>query len=493
MVNIVQTTVESKTLAAGTHKYGFGGEVPASELWTGDELAALLGVTQGFAQNTNEPYLKWFVDGKVILKSKKPFRHSISWNHLNEKGLVYGGKIIQDKYGNWYKVRLMKGALTDPSPSSASDQGAKYSEWNKLMLPIHEQAKNKNWNYPNNVEPEIPSDWNIEYTDKDLNINLYTPRTQWCQEVRAEDPSKRIDRGHAGISHCGGQSVSVSSSSYGWSPVLELIEKPINILQEVTQHLSAEVFLSEGLNKIEGWNELHEHNGEIICLTDFFGDDVEVLVYEEEPDEDNPLQLEFEANYSPIDEAGDNLELLVPEDLEELQVEGMTNQPVYAVSKEMDKSILYNMSDPYIMGNGKVKISVSQDKLNWTNEILVKDISLDWIDALPNKLFIKLSFENCKHCFVGYLSILDWEMFADEPIVQNDITSVVQNFYSGAYDIPNHKIEASFNDGVNWVTVYENKINQIAASAIQTGKLRLRITGTKNQTLYPFSFSWTEK
>lgn len=266
-----------------------------------------------------------------------------------------------------------------------------------------------------------------------------------------------------------------------------------NILEEITQPLSEEVFLSEGLNEIEGWNELHKHNGEVICLTDFFGDDVEVLVYEEEPDEINPLQLEFEVNYSPIDEAGDNLELLVPEHLEELQVEGMITQPVYAVSKEMDKSILYNMSDPYIMGNGKAKISVSQDKLNWTNEILVKDISLDWIDALPNKLFIKLTFENCKHCFVGYLSLLDWQMFADEPIVQNDITSVVQNFYSGAYDIPNHKIEASFNDGANWVTVYENKINQIATSAIQTGKLRLRITGTKNQTLYPFSFSWTEK
>lgn len=233
MANIFTTTVRSKDLAAGTYEYGFGGEVPASELWTGDELATLLGVTGGTAQHSNEPYLKWFVDGKVILKSKKPIRHSVTWTYLNAKGVIYGNKIIEDKYGNQYKVRLMKGALTDPSQNSASDRGAKYSEWNKLMLPIHEQAANKNWKYPAYVEPEIPSDWNINYTDKDLvtgssgGYGYY----HWCQETPAADPSDRVIRGYNGVSNASWNLASNTTLAYGWSPVLELIEKPKLLLR----------------------------------------------------------------------------------------------------------------------------------------------------------------------------------------------------------------------------------------------------------------------
>lgn len=233
MANIFQTTVESRDLAAGTHKYGFGGEVPASELWTGTELASLLGITEGTAQNINEPYLKWFVDGKVILKSKKPIRHTISWNHLNEKGLVYGDKIIEDKYGNQYKVRLMRGALTDPSKDNDPDRGAKYSEWNRLMLPIHEQAANKTWSNPQFVEPEIPSDWNINYTDNDLFTisSAGNGSYNWCQERPAPASTGRVARGYYGVSRATWFVGSYAYSHLGWSPVLELIQKPKLLLR----------------------------------------------------------------------------------------------------------------------------------------------------------------------------------------------------------------------------------------------------------------------
>lgn len=238
MANIFQTTVKSKDLAAGTHQYGFGGEVPASELWTGTELASLLGVTQGSAQNTNEPYLKWFVDGKVILKSKKPFRSYISWNHLNQKDLVYGNKTIEDKYGNQYKVRLMKGALTDPSQSSASDRGTKGSEWNKLMLPIHQQAANKNWAYPANVESEIPANWNINYTDNDLVTHSSggNGSGHLCQEAPATSPSSCVYRGYLGVSHPSWIGASETILYSGWSPVLELINFKITPHKLLLRH-----------------------------------------------------------------------------------------------------------------------------------------------------------------------------------------------------------------------------------------------------------------
>lgn len=411
-----------------------------------------------------------------LLKNKKELKYKVYENLYDSK--IKGANGWWNMVNAWSKDNLSDGDLT-----YTSNGAGYYSSAIMYSATPYENVFGRFY-----ISSEIEPDEFVFYVGGPEGRNPYYFKIFKSPDDNPERLKTRSDSGLQLI-----KQIDMSPNMLSVRPIQFKARKSLNTLQEITEPLSEEVFLSEGLNKIEGWNELHEYNGETICLTDFFGDDVEVLVYEEEPDEDNPLQLEFEANYSPIDEAGDNLELLVPEHLEELQIEGMTAQPVYAVSKEMDKSILYNMSDPYIMGNGKATISVSQDKLNWTNEILVKDISLDWINALPNKLFIKLSFENCKRCFVGYLSLLDWEMFADEPIVQNDITSVVQNFYSGAYDIPNHKIEASFNDGVNWVTVYENKINQIAASAIQTGKLRLRITGTKNQTLYPFSFSWIEK
>lgn len=210
---------------AGDSEYGFFGEVSVSELWNGQELSNLLGITQGTLQHSNEPWLKFVLDGKIIYKSKKPFRHSISWSHLNEKNVVYGDKVIEDAQGNQYKIRLMKGALTDPSKNTDSDRGAKYSEWNKLMLPIHEQAKNKNWAYPSYVEPEIPSDWNINYTDLDLVTDSKGGNgyRQWCQETPETFPTNRVIRGETGVSNANWYTASGTGSFYGWSPVLELL------------------------------------------------------------------------------------------------------------------------------------------------------------------------------------------------------------------------------------------------------------------------------
>lgn len=212
---------------AGDKNYGFFGEVPVTELWSGDGLSKLLGVTEGGRQYDNEPWLKFVLDGKIIYKSKKPFRHSISWNHLHEMNVVFGGKVIEDAQGNQYKVRLMKGALTDPSKDGDPDKGAKYSEWNKLMLPIHKQAKDKSWKHPTYVEPEVPTNWDINYTDKDL-VTYYDQGRgsyQWCQETPAADSKnrERVVRGYQGVSRFHTVNNSISSEIYGWSPVLELI------------------------------------------------------------------------------------------------------------------------------------------------------------------------------------------------------------------------------------------------------------------------------
>lgn len=221
-------------LIAGTMEEGFFGEVPASELFTASEIASACGISQGTAQFENEPWLKFAIDRKIIYRPRKAIRHSISWNSINEANCVYGGSGGKrvTKNGQTYIVRLMKGALTDPSLHDASDRGAKGSEWNRLMLPIHEQAIDKSWDYPEYVESNVPV-WshnfgtgaNGMYTDSDLQVGIISGngRYVWCQEISNTDAYNRVYRGGRGVSYSYAYSRLGAGSSYGWSPVLELV------------------------------------------------------------------------------------------------------------------------------------------------------------------------------------------------------------------------------------------------------------------------------
>lgn len=154
-------------LIGGNENAGFYGEIPTSELITGDELARRIGLTAGVSQNINEPWLKFSYMGKTEFIAKKPFRHSISWNNINAVNAVFGNRIIKIGTHN-YKVRLMKGKADGKQNDSSSNSGSinHNSEWNKLMLPIHINAPS-NWKYPGNVNSPTEQ-WNIGYTDTDL-------------------------------------------------------------------------------------------------------------------------------------------------------------------------------------------------------------------------------------------------------------------------------------------------------------------------------------
>lgn len=210
-------------LVGGTMDAGYFGHVPAGQLFTGTELAAALGITQGSAQFDDVGWLKFASGGKVIFKSQKPFRHSISWDHINSKGAVDGSKIIE-KDGVKYRARLMRGALTNPSENNNSDRGAKGSEWNKLMLPISIKAKDQSWAYKDYVD--MPTeDWGTGFTDADLHTHYShgNGTYQWCQETAKSDASNRVTRGYIGVSNSDRTTSSNTYSTRGWSPILEVI------------------------------------------------------------------------------------------------------------------------------------------------------------------------------------------------------------------------------------------------------------------------------
>lgn len=225
-VNYVQDDTSgspgSEFLLAGDSIEGFFGEVTAAELITGDALASEVGISAGTSQNSTAGWLKFALDDKILFVAKKPIRHTISWDNIDAADCVYGNKTVVIG-GLTYKVRLMKGALTDPSLYDTADRGAIGSEWNRLMLPIHVNAPSS-WAYPDYVASPT-KDWGIDYTDEDLlTHNTYGDGSySWCQEVRNANASYRVVRGNAGVSYSYANTSSRAAAGYGWRPCLELV------------------------------------------------------------------------------------------------------------------------------------------------------------------------------------------------------------------------------------------------------------------------------
>ena len=201
---------------------GFFGEVPVSSFITGDELARRIGLTAGISQYSNEPWLKFAYLGNVEFAAKKPFRHTISWDNINEVNAVFGDRTIEIN-GRTYKVRLIKGKAEGKQDDQSANYGdiVKMSEWNKLLLPIHENAPSS-WDYPYNVGFST-EDWGVKYSDDDLFTDNSSGSSSWCQEY-GESTALRLLRGGDEVSGSKSEYPSEDYYYYGWRPVLEFVK-----------------------------------------------------------------------------------------------------------------------------------------------------------------------------------------------------------------------------------------------------------------------------
>ncbi|PWA08667.1 hypothetical protein DCC39_14610 [Pueribacillus theae] len=246
-----------QNLIAGDMQAGFFGEVPASELINGQGLSNLIGLSAGVLQHSNEPWLKFAYEGKIQFVAKKTFRYNLSWDELNLVGVVYGNNTIVID-GLSYKVRLMKGANSDPANGSSGEINH-YSEWNRLMLPILSDAPFHNLN---NVEDDLPV-WNhgygtgtdgrytgIDIPDSPQREDGYGSES-WCQE-KVVGTNNIISRGGSGLARSRSLSSAYKSPTFGWRPVLELMSLPEDAsLIEATDAVANLVsFLQEKKNKI---------------------------------------------------------------------------------------------------------------------------------------------------------------------------------------------------------------------------------------------------
>lgn len=186
-------------------------------------LASAVGLTAGDDQEHEDAWLHFNVDGKELYVSMKPMRRGVSWNELNELGLVFGEKtIVLD--GQTYKVRLLKGINGTPRSMGGSydPKWAEGSEWNRLMYPIHWGEHIDPNNDPAKVGESVKGDF-LGFTDTDLGIHhrVIKGSRSWCQE---QYKGLAIQRGMFGVSYSTKYDPRRGFDTFGWRPVLEKVE-----------------------------------------------------------------------------------------------------------------------------------------------------------------------------------------------------------------------------------------------------------------------------
>ena len=226
-------------LIAGNMTAGFFGEVPTSELITGNDLATQIGLTAGTSQFSNEPWLKFALDGNIIYVAKKPYRYNISWEHIYQAGAVYGtndngsnpsgGDRLQDANinvdGFSLDVTLLRGANSDPTGTDATGYDVAFthnSEWNRFMYPIHSGVHTDN-NNPST--PSVPYAQWATYSDEDILVHnsFGSGSLSWTQETLASS-TQRLTHGSNGVTRVARSSATYATVTYGWRPCLRLAQ-----------------------------------------------------------------------------------------------------------------------------------------------------------------------------------------------------------------------------------------------------------------------------
>lgn len=192
---------------------GYYGEVTSAQFYTGTQISTATAVTTGTLQNDTEGWLKFYWHGQVLFIAKKTYRYGISWANINAANAVYGvnlgstGKktITHAGSSTSYDVKLMKGAIKDPSPASSGGR-----QWNELLYRVCTGTE----------AGQIGANWANLNPNSDLGIIGSNGSYTWCQEVYQPNTASRVLRGIASLPDF--SSSSYTDTNFGWRPCLAL-------------------------------------------------------------------------------------------------------------------------------------------------------------------------------------------------------------------------------------------------------------------------------
>jgi hypothetical protein len=221
---------------------GYFGTVSSAEFISGSALASSIGLTSGTAINDTTDWLKFYWHGQIHYVPMKPLRHSVSWDHIYDRGAVYGvssmglfGKgtaapsVVQNREvtigTDTFRVKLLKGAENGDVDGStsfpAADESGRNSEYNDLIYRVHQDVPSSASGLTYDGGGQIGDNW-ASYTDTDLVIAAGDGRYKWAIERRSDSTSGRVYRGYVRLSGLHSLTSSGVSTDFGWLPSLVL-------------------------------------------------------------------------------------------------------------------------------------------------------------------------------------------------------------------------------------------------------------------------------
>lgn len=206
----------------GSTTLGYYGTVEDDFFPTTSFLRNTFNITLGNTQIERVDWFKFRYAGKTLFIPRLPLTSRTTWNHLAARNLVYGNQIFEWK-GQSYRIRLMKGADSDPTSFNGTGYlrneenrvGTRNSEWSQLFIRI------------SNAETSNPlrAQW-ASFSNAQLGVTRNSPVAgiaTLCQEGRS-DLTHVVYRGYLQIDGVSLYPVGFEFSDGGWRPVLELVE-----------------------------------------------------------------------------------------------------------------------------------------------------------------------------------------------------------------------------------------------------------------------------
>lgn len=237
-----------QTLAQGTNELGYFGPITSADFININDLVTRTNLrTQATALNisySNPVWHKFVRKGKILFIPERPVAYSISWQHLYNLGMVYGRedsgsnplmptKVAQNAKvtigSDTFRVRLLKGSTDQDYEVWAASLIETYPEFDDLVYPLlHIVPDNQRLdNLSTNGKitgTEFYTGWNVmgSITCQELSTAAYCHSRMQALASSQYDYNTDISAVVAARLTVG---VAGVSSSYGWLPVLELIEE----------------------------------------------------------------------------------------------------------------------------------------------------------------------------------------------------------------------------------------------------------------------------
>lgn len=126
--------ITEEDLLAGSMLLGWLGLLPTSEVGTASEIAAACDITAGTVINQNTQWMGFTHKGNVLYIPQKPIRNNVSWNQLNDAGLIFGktvsingvsytARVFSETENEWLDLmrRVSSGGISSGRWASYSD------------------------------------------------------------------------------------------------------------------------------------------------------------------------------------------------------------------------------------------------------------------------------------------------------------------------------------------------------------------------------------